>query len=157
MQQKILSTLIALMFFSLPQVSMADTCPSVDDIKHKTFSGHWKAYDSDTDKVLAPDRLADAIAAIDRFALVEWTDTKQHVGMIHCYYRDKHGSNLEAYFATEHFKPNNTNKAWYAVTGYMHCADGREQCLFGSPSPVVQVAREAASSKSQALPVKSNS
>ena len=108
----------------------AEQCPSVSAIKHLSLRGQWKAYDSDTGVALSQKRLNDVLQAVDQFALAEWVATKNDAGTIHCYYRDKHGSNLEAYFSTDHYHPQNLNKNWYQVTGYMHCAAGMEKCLF---------------------------
>src|SRR3990167_9186037 len=108
----------------------AAQCPTIDEIKHLSFNSEWQAFDSESGEKLSKSRLQDVIKAADKFALAEWRDTKDHTGVIHCYYRDKHGSNLEAYLKNSHFKPNNLNQSWYSVTGYKHCAAGNKQCSF---------------------------
>ncbi len=71
---------------------------------------------------------------IEQFALAEWTNNKKQLGSIHCYYRDKTGSSLEAYFAKENFHPKlDAKNFWYEVSGFMHCAAGMENCEFINP------------------------
>ena len=67
---------------------------------------------------------------IDQFSLAEWMQSGPQKGAIHCYYSDKNGSVIEAYLAKDNFAPQNTNHAWYQVSGSMHCAAGMDACLF---------------------------
>ena len=128
MHKKLIYILIS--FITFCQISFAETCPSVNDIKNHSLSTGWKAYDSDDGKLLPPSRIAELASHIDQFALAEWANTGRTGGVIHCYYRDKHGSNLEAYFSNDNFKPDNSKNVWYEVSGYMHCAAGMDKCSF---------------------------
>lgn len=111
------------------QLSYADTCPSVSDIKNDTLVG-WKAYDSDEGTPLSASRTTAFRNSVAAFVLAEWVDNKQKAASMHCYYRDNTGSSLEAYLAKDNFLPNQTNKFWYKVSGYWHCAAGMDKCIF---------------------------
>jgi hypothetical protein len=114
----------------LSQHCLAETCPSVKDIKSSLASG-WKAFDSDDGTPLSFARETQFKNTIEQFALAEWKDMKNKSGSIHCYYRDRTGSNLEAYFAKENFVPKKiANSFWYEVSGFMHCAAGMDKCEF---------------------------
>lgn len=119
----------SLLLFS--QVTLAETCPTVNEIKKNSLKS-WKAYDSLDGKVLSSARETRFKNMIEEFALAEWKTTKPLKGTIHCYYRDKTGSSLEAYFAKNNFKPNNRKHFWYEVSGYMHCAAGMDKCEFNN-------------------------
>jgi hypothetical protein len=117
----------------LCQLSFAERCPSVSDIKSNNLKG-WKAYDSDDGTLLSASRETQFKKIVEEFALAEWTSNKKQAGSIHCYYRDQTGSSLEAYFAKDNFHPIISAKNfWYEVSGYMHCAAGMERCEFGNP------------------------
>jgi hypothetical protein len=111
------------------QAGFAETCPSIFDIKSHSLTG-WKAYDSDNGTPIQRKRVVELANHIDQFALAEWTSNNHAKGTVHCYYRDKHGSNLEAYFAKDHFKPDNSKNVWYEVSGFMHCAASMDKCAF---------------------------
>jgi hypothetical protein len=119
------TTPIAIIMILAWQLSMAHTCPDIHAIKHNQPSG-WKAYDSDDGTPLSPRLNAQFKANATQFVLAEWTKE----GAIHCYYRDKNGSNLEAYLAKKHFLPENSQAYWYPVSGFMHCAASSEKCQF---------------------------
>lgn len=122
------------------QVSFAERCPSVSDIKNNKLNG-WKAYDSEEGTPLSAAREKQFKNIVEQFALAEWTNNKKQLGSIHCYYRDKTGSSLEAYLAKENFHPRLSSKNfWYEVSGYMHCAAGMERCEFNNPLTKQQLA-----------------
>ncbi|MBX3708337.1 MAG: hypothetical protein KIT56_06565 [Gammaproteobacteria bacterium] len=126
MRQYVLSVILVI----LCTVSFADTCPSVADIKKSALNG-WKAYDSDDGMPLSQTREAQFKKMIERFALAEWSNPKSKHDSIHCYYIDNTGSSLEAYFAKEDLSPKNKpNSFWYQVSGFMHCAAGKDKCEF---------------------------
>lgn len=129
MHKKLIFTLA---FFLISQTCFADTCPSVSEIKSQSFTKGWRAYDVDDGKPIPSARIKELAQHIDQFALAEWANTGSGEGVIHCYYRDKHGSNLEAYFSNDHFKPINKTDVWYEVSGFMHCAAGMDKCAFQS-------------------------
>ena len=135
---KLITGFIDFIVLSFPSIGCANTCPSVQEIKHGTWDRRFQVYDSDSGEKLSRSRLKDILQAVDQFALAEWSN-EHHTGEVHCYYRDKHGSNLEAYFGSSHYQPDNTNKAWYAVTGYMHCAHHASDCVF--KNHIVQAAK----------------
>jgi hypothetical protein len=110
-------------------MAYADTCPSVKDIQSKVLSG-WKAYDSDDGTPLSSLREKEYKKTIEEFALAEWSDQQNRKGTMHCYYRDKTGSSLEAYLAQDYFVPQKHKNYWYKVSGFMHCAAGMEKCKF---------------------------
>lgn len=120
---------IALLFLlAQSTLVLADTCPSVTDIKHQKAAG-WKAYDSDDSTRLSEKRAAKLRHAIEQFTLAEWSGD-QNKSSIHCYYRDKNGSELEAYFSKNNFLPKDTHHYWYQVSGSMQCAAGANYCEF---------------------------
>lgn len=119
--------------FLLCQTSFAERCPSVSEIKNNKLQG-WKVFDSDDGKPLAAARETQFRQIVEQFALAEWTNNKKQLGSIHCYYRDKTGSSLEAYLAKDNFHPQLDSKNfWYEVSGYMHCAASMENCEFINP------------------------
>ncbi len=118
-----------LSFTLICQACLAETCPSINDVKTKVLHG-WKAYDSDDGAPLSPLREAQFKQTIQEFALAEWPNKENKNGTIHCYYRDKTGSSLEAYLAKDHFVPLNHKNYWYEVSGYLHCAAGMDKCEF---------------------------
>lgn len=122
-----LMTVILALFFC--HSAMADTCPSVKDLKAGTTHG-FQAYDSDDDSLLSKERLAQFIKNTEQFILAEWQDTKDHQGAVHCYYRDMNGSQMDTYLKKTNLVPANPQKRWYEVSGSMHCAAGMESCLF---------------------------
>jgi len=128
---------LALAAFVFSGISYAETCPRVDEIKSQALAA-WKAYDTD-DQPLSAQQEALFKKNMVAFTLAEWTNQPSHGGAIHCYYRDKNGSNLEAYLSKNNFVPQKSSRYWYQVTGYMHCAAGMEQCAFEkSPALAMQ-------------------
>ena len=121
----------------------AETCPKVSEIK-KSHLTDWKAYDSDDGKPLSSARAEQFNRAVEAFVLAEWSDNTQKKGSIHCYYRDKSGSNLEAYLAKENYHPKKlTHHFWYTVSGHMHCAASSKQCEFESDIPTHRCKRQS--------------
>lgn len=117
----------------LCQTSFAERCPSVHDIKKNNLHG-WKVFDSDDGKPLTAARETQFKNIVEQFALAEWTNNKKQLGSIHCYYRDKTGSSLEAYLAKDNYHPRLGAKSfWYEVSGFMHCAASMEHCEFVNP------------------------
>lgn len=125
---KLLMTAVTLIM--LAQGCLAETCPSISDIKKNMLAG-WKAYDSDDGTLLSPAREAKFKKMLQHFTLAEWKQNKNHMTSMHCYYRDKTGSSLEAYLAKDNFIPKKNPKSfWYQVSGYLHCAAGKDNCQF---------------------------
>lgn len=112
----------------LAEACLAATCPTVNALKSNQATG-WLAYDSDDGHLLTEKRDQTIRHNISEFALAEWSQKRQS---IHCYYRDKNGSDLDVYFAKSHFTPANANHYWYNVSGYLQCAAGEQQCEFNS-------------------------
>lgn len=124
--------IIASSLVILCHTAFAETCPTVKDIKNNALIG-WKAYDSDDGTPLSSAREASFKKDIEEFTLAEWANDKNKNNTVHCYYRDKSGSHLEAYFAKDNFKPKvAANSFWYKVSGFMHCAAEMEKCQFES-------------------------
>jgi len=112
------------------QAGFSATCPSVKDIKNNALAG-WKAYDSEDGMPLSAARETAFKKNIEEFTLAEWANDKNKNSTIHCYYRDKEGSHLEAYLAKDNFAPKvAANSFWYKVSGYMHCAADMAKCQF---------------------------
>ncbi len=120
---------MALTLMLLAPLSFAETCPSVHQVKHNLLVG-WIAYDSDDGKPLSAKRRAAFIKHADEFALAEWSKKDKLHGAIHCYYKDRTGSALEAYLGKANFALNDTNRYWYQVSGFKQCAAGMEKCDF---------------------------
>lgn len=124
------------LIFSMVLVSttvFAETCPSVNDIKQKHLNG-WVAYDSEDGTPISAERINILTKYIHQFALAEHAQNDPKGPAMHCYYRDEHGSDLEAYFSKSNLSPDNS-KNWYQVTGYKHCAAGTDKCTFISKLP----------------------
>lgn len=122
----------------------ADSCPSVNDIKNNTMHG-WKAYDSDDDTPLSPQRFAAYSTSLEQFTLAEWKKGSDNKTSIHCFYRDHNGSALEAYLAKDNLSPtlgSNTSSKdqWYQVSGSLNCAAGSDQCKFQANTSQPQLA-----------------
>ncbi|GEM_PF-1437948 len=113
----------------LPAISAADMCPSVKDIQQNRLRG-WVMYDTDDGTQLSKQRVAQFKKLATQFVLAEWVDENQQNGTMHCYYRDKEGSELSAYLAKDNFIPENGKSVWYQVSGSVHCAAGADQCVF---------------------------
>ena len=125
---KYLLATTSLLLFS--QLSLADTCPSIDYIKHHSLSG-WKIHDSEDGTRLSVKRMAKFRQLAEQFVLAEWSNNHSQKNAIHCYYRDKNGSDLEAYLTKDAFIPSaNHRYYWYEVSGFLHCAAGMKECEF---------------------------
>lgn len=118
--------LITLVLLSTFQTTLADTCPPIRSVQQGTAQG-WLAYDADNGKLLSKKRDLALRKSIEKFALAEWS---AKLNAIHCYYRDKNGSDLDAYFSKSHFQPAKANPYWYSVSGFMQCAAGEKACNF---------------------------
>lgn len=110
----------------LTTTGFAATCPTVAAIKQQKAQG-WLAYDSDDGSLLPAKRSEHIRHGIREFALAEWNEKSN---TIHCYYRDRNGSDLDAYFAKSHLMPAKANPYWYTVSGLMQCAAGEKACEF---------------------------
>jgi hypothetical protein len=107
----------------------AENCPTVGMIKHDMLN-KWKAFDSDDNKPLSSKRLAQFKNNVDQFTLAEWQSKDALHNSMHCYYRDKNGSQLEAYLTKDNLMPIDNKQLWYQVSGSMHCAAGMDKCMF---------------------------
>ncbi|MFZ2316155.1 MAG: hypothetical protein WAW86_10935 [Gammaproteobacteria bacterium] len=116
--------IIAISLIMIHPLCFAETCPTILALKHSALSD-WKVYDSDDGKLVSAHRATEFKRIAQQFALAEWSK-----GKIHCYYRDKEGSDLEAYLAKDHFALSNNKNYWYEVSGFMHCAAGMNECEF---------------------------
>jgi hypothetical protein len=118
----------------LTPFAFADTCPTIDALKKSNLAG-WSIYDSDDGKPLSTERILtykhDAVA----FALAEWSSQGTE-GVIHCFYHDKAGSDMEAYLAKNHVRLSSQTKYWYQVSGSTQCAAGMQECAFNPTSKV---------------------
>ena len=126
MHQKLIFTAVILFFC---QIAMAGTCPSLTDIKHNRLHG-WKAYDSVSHQPLANARIAMLKKYAAQFVLAEWPDSQRKTGAIRCYYRDKEGSDFQAYFSKSNLVPTDLKNDWYQVTGSTDCAANINKCSF---------------------------
>lgn len=117
------------MIAGFAQIGFANKCPSLDAIKHNHLSG-WKAYDTQDGTPLTNEQFTQFKNKVTQFALAEWNDKKN---VIHCYYHDKNGADLEAYLAKGKYVPDNGKNFWYQVSGAMQCAAGVEKCEFKLP------------------------
>lgn len=133
----------AICVFLLATTCSATTCPSIKDIKSKTLTG-WIAYDSDDGKKLSSERITEFKKFVDQFALAEWSTTDKKPGSVHCYYRDKTGSVLEAYLAKDNLSPAKNSNLWYEASNAMDCAAGNDKCQFieMTQQPAQQLARK---------------
>lgn len=116
---------------------LADTCPTISEVKHGKLTG-WKIYDSDDGKLVSTHRASEFKRIAEQFALAEWSK-----GNVHCYYRDKDGSDLEVYLAKDHLSFSNKKDYWYEVSGYMHCAAGMKECEFQQMKQTPHLAKQS--------------
>ena len=123
----------------ISQFCFADSCPSVDSIKKNTLTG-WKIYDSEDGTELSTEQQTAFRKQIHQFALAEYAGRGQ-TGSMHCYYRDKTGSSLEAYLAKDHFSVARNSQYWYPVSGFMHCAADQSKCNFQSDAAPTELAK----------------
>lgn len=104
----------------------AEVCPPIKAIRSMQLNG-WRAYDSDDHTMLGEARLSHFRKSVAEFALAEWSNKKS---VIHCFYRDPSGSNLNIYLAKKNFIPDNTTHHWYKVSHFKQCAVSSERCQF---------------------------
>jgi hypothetical protein len=123
--QKLLVILLCIIYTT---PACAEVCPAVDSLKSGKVKS-WKAYDSDNNKPLSPAREARLRNEISHFSMAEFSQ-KNNKSVIHCYYNNNNGSNLEAYFAKENILAIKPSKYWYQVTGLTQCAASAERCEF---------------------------
>lgn len=125
-------TLLATLLLTAWSASaFAEKCPTVDDIKHNRLRG-WQLHDTDDGPVNSAKRIADYRAQIKQFALAEWENVNNKENLMHCYYLDADGSNLNAFLAKKDFHPLDETKFWYTVTGSLQCTAGMDKCQFKS-------------------------
>ena len=128
---------ILFLFFATTLLHAA-TCPSINNLKQQKLQG-WQAYDAVTSKQLSKDRLQKFLQAAENFSLAE--AVKVHgKSEIHCFYRDKNGSNMQTYLTKPNFGPTAELPYWYHVSGAMQCAAGRDKCFFIHKSRRAQLA-----------------
>ena len=120
----------------LPFSLYANQCPSVADLQHHHLSQHWQFLDSEDGKPLSQARKLRYIKTVNQFALAEWENKPGKTNAIHCYYRDKSGSALDAFIASANLKPKPSNY-WYQVSGYQNCAAGVKECQFSTPAKIL--------------------
>lgn len=116
--------------------TFATNCPSANDIKKNQLQG-WKLYDTDDNKPLSIKRASAFKKNVNAFAMAEWTNESNHTGAVQCHYRDKDGSDMEAYLAKPHFNLGQNKQFWYEVNGHMQCAANADHCNFSS-APIMQ-------------------
>lgn len=117
---------------SFASTCFADICPSVDDIRGQRAIG-WTAYDTESNQPLSEERLQQFKQSMVQFTMVEWADTTKDKGTMHCYYRDKDGSDMEAYLSKDNLTPSKmASKYWYQVSGASQCAASMAECEFGA-------------------------
>jgi hypothetical protein len=133
--------LLVAAFILFGQFSYADSCPTVNQIKHNEIKS-WHVFDSDDHKLLSDNRLTKFKNEVEEFALAEWVARGHKQGAVHCFYRDKHGSTLEAYLGKNHFNLSQ-NKYWYQVSGAMHCAADSISCGFYQSNNSTQLAKNS--------------
>jgi beta-xylosidase len=108
----------------------ANTCPSVQSLKSPSLT-QWHIYDSDDNTPLTANRLVDFKKNVSQFILAEWVNNN-HGGTIHCYYRDKDGSDLNAYVTNQQLASISSNHWWYKVTGATDCTASANKCRFSN-------------------------
>lgn len=126
MLNKLILAIAATLITSL---AYAENCPTVGMIKQDMMN-KWQAYDSDDNKPLSKKRLALFKRNVEQFTLAEWQSKNALHNAMHCYYRDKNGSQLEAYLTKDDLMPASNRQLWYQVSGSMHCAAGMDKCMF---------------------------
>lgn len=122
-------SILAITALLITSHAFAENCPTIGMIKHDMMN-KWQAFDSDDNKALSQKRLAQFKRNVEQFTLAEWQSKDTLHSAMHCYYRDKNGSQLDAYLAKDDLIPANNKQLWYQVSGATHCAAGMEKCMF---------------------------
>ncbi len=120
--------LIAVFITLFSTALIAQTCPSVKDIRNNKIPG-WRAYDIYGTKFTEEQTQQFRGHALE-FALAEVIPYNKGTLAIRCLYRDKNGSNLQGYLAKDNIVADNTMNYWYEVSGSKHCAAGVKLCQF---------------------------
>lgn len=123
--------LLLVILLLISKIVCAEVCPPVTAIQKNQLAG-WTLLDSDDNKVLSKQREAVFRKDVQSFAMAEWTSQPNQAGKIRCYYRDKNGSNLDAYITKDHYSLTQASKYWYEVSGAKECAAGADKCGFQS-------------------------
>lgn len=121
--------LLSVGLFLISGFCWAQTCPSVASIKNDKIKG-WVAYDMYGKTLSTKENIRFKEHALE-FALAEVTQHANKLA-VRCLYRDKSGSNLEAYLAKDNIVADNTKNYWYSVSGSTHCAAGVSLCQFNN-------------------------
>jgi hypothetical protein len=116
--------------------AFAETCPTIHDIKNQAING-WSFVDAERDVPLSAERITEFKERVTHFGLAESINVNGKP-MMHCYYLDKGGSNLEAFLSKENEAPINKKKFWYQVTGATHCAASLNECTFNPTSQLAE-------------------
>ena len=134
--------LITIIIFYIISISVgiAETCPTIQDIKNGNFHA-WRLYDSDSHQPLNTKYVPQFKQYAQQFTLAEWHKDSKQRNIIRCYYRDFNGSEARAYLAKKDFHPEIVKNTWYSVSGSLHCAAGRNHCVFQNNQSSHQLAR----------------
>lgn len=112
------------------QLSFAETCPSVKDLKSNRLKG-WTAVNLNSSKPLNEFELQQFEINVTRFALAAWS-TEAPIGSSMCYY---YGSSsdpceLNALLSKETGPPDITSPFWKKQDDIMRCIADVKHCRF---------------------------
>lgn len=117
----------ATVYLSQLTIAYAEHCPRIEDIK-TNHALTWEILDSIDHQPLSRHRLAKFKAALTGFMLAELPLNQN--GKIRCFYKDKAGSDMEAYLEKSHRNLHTKALPWYQVSGAMQCTATLETCKF---------------------------
>jgi hypothetical protein len=128
-------TILICLALTISQNSLAETCPTIQEIKHDQFHG-WQALNIDSANPISAKQLNTFKNNVQYFALAEWMEDAPE-GSGHCYY---HGHDIHSadYLGVFLAKANLTAAAgydWQSKDPYVkHCNTGIDACVFQTES-----------------------
>lgn len=121
--------LTSLLFAS--QISLAETCPTITDIKSNYLHG-WQALNIDSASPISATTFEIFKNNIQNFALAEWMKGAPE-GEAHCYYHgaQQDGEYLGVFLAKANLESDNTSSSWQRLNNLVsQCHANVEACQF---------------------------
>lgn len=120
--------LFVVILLCMSSAAMAETCPTVADIKNNQFRT-WQAFGSDSGEPLNHAQLEKFKRQIHRFNMAEWAEDAPE-GESHCYYAAKNRDYADGFLAADHLQPDRTQPGWQIESGFVRCRQDTSACLF---------------------------
>lgn len=120
---------LLLLFFA--NMAIAETCPTVDEIKQHRYHD-WHAYMLDNGEPVSAKNLLELEQNIQRFDFAVWLQFAPE-GEAECYYQGAYIGKGQwgVYFAKQKLRPFLINGVWQnKASGFLQCNAPLEECLF---------------------------